>query len=28
VLLSGKGMLGLGAQPDGDAPIIVRYEQV
>jgi adenylate cyclase len=28
VLLSGKGMLGLGAQPEGDAPIIVRYEQV
>jgi class 3 adenylate cyclase len=28
VLLSGKGMLGLGAQPEAEAPITVRYEQV
>ncbi len=28
VLLSGKGMLGLGAQPEPGLPITVRYEQV
>jgi class 3 adenylate cyclase len=28
VLLSGKGMLGLGAQPEPEAPITVRYEQI
>jgi len=28
VLLSGKGMLGLGAQPEPDLPITVHYEQI
>jgi len=28
VLLTGKGLLGLGAQPDPDARITIRYEQI
>jgi len=28
VLLSGQGLLGLGAHPDPDAPVTIRYEQI